>query len=76
MLNASCSSQDRVLLIFSIMSCEMVCTLFHLPERKIRTTDAQLLLCIQWLKITPLVFAVQYSPMNASFIILTSFLQY
>lgn len=58
MLNASCSSQDRVLLIFSIISCEMVW-----KERKIRTADAQLLLCTQWLKITP-GFAVKYSHMQ------------
>lgn len=73
MLNSSCSSQDRVLLIFIVIPCEMVCTLFHPPERKIRTTDAQSLLCIQWLKITPFVFAEKYSHMHASLIILNLF---
>lgn len=50
----------------------MVCTLFHPPERKPKISDGQLL-CIQWLKITPLVFAVKYFLIHMSFLILTSF---
>lgn len=51
----------------------MVCTLFHPPEGKTKIIDAQLLLYIQWLKITPFVFTVKYFLFHMSFLILTSF---